>query len=78
MWLDHNVTSKVKLCSQQVNRQLRVDAVEYLDALPSYWPIPRDRRAYILDLNDEKHDEIFCGDDGKTISVDFLIKNAVC
>ena len=78
VWLDHNVTSKVKLCSQQVNRQLRVDAVEYLDALPSYWPIPRNHRAYILDLSDEKHDKIFCDDDGKTISIDFLIKNAVC
>ncbi|KAF8966029.1 hypothetical protein BDZ97DRAFT_1917737 [Flammula alnicola] len=66
VWLDSDVTSKVSHGSHQLNRQLRVDSVEYLSALPSYWPIPREKRAYVIDLSDEKYD--IRDEDGKQIS----------
>ncbi|KAJ7834659.1 hypothetical protein B0H14DRAFT_3461961 [Mycena olivaceomarginata] len=34
----------------------KVECVEYLDQIPSFFPVPRTKNAYILDLRDEKFD----------------------
>ena len=49
--------------------------VEYLDDLPSYWPIPEVNVVYILDLSDPKSD--IKDKDGKLLPVDALICNKV-
>jgi len=40
----------------QVTQQCTVDYIEYLSALPTYWPVPRDKCAYLIDLSDPKYD----------------------
>jgi len=75
VWLDVDVTSTVEYDKTQITRQCVVDAVEYVSGLPSYWPIPQDRRAYMLDLSNptfKVKDKT-----GKLKTVDFLIKNQV-
>ncbi|KAF8156698.1 hypothetical protein B0H34DRAFT_798097 [Crassisporium funariophilum] len=65
VWLDSDV-----------NRQLRIEAAEYLTALPSYWPIPRDKCAYFIDLSDPKYK--IQDDEGDLLLVDALIKDRDC
>ncbi|KAF8957481.1 hypothetical protein BDZ97DRAFT_1758709, partial [Flammula alnicola] len=72
---DSDITSKVKLGSHRLNRQLCVNAIEYLSSRPSYWPVPHDKRAYVIDLSDEKYDQIFYDEDGEILSIDALIKD---
>ncbi len=75
VWLDVDVTSTVEYDKTQITRQCAVDAVEYVSGLPSYWPIPQDRRAYMLDLSNPKFK--IKDTTGKLKTVDFLIKNQV-
>ena len=71
LWLDDGLTSRVsnKLC--KVTRQKSVERVEYLEDIPSYWPIPDVYVAYVLDLSDPKFD--IKNKDGDLIPVDTLI-----
>ena len=71
LWLDVGLTSRVsnKLC--KVTRQKSVERVEYLEDIPSYWPIPEVYVAYVLDLSDPKFD--IKNKDGDLIPVDTLI-----
>lgn len=75
IWLDSDIESTVKTGHFQLTRQRHVDILEFLTDLPSYWPIPRDRRAYIIDLSDPKYN--ITDKHGKLLTVDALIKNAV-
>ncbi|KAF8961308.1 hypothetical protein BDZ97DRAFT_1760046 [Flammula alnicola] len=73
IWLDLDVSSEVSNVRQQLHRRLTVDSVEYVKGLPSYWPIPRDKCAYLVDFSDSKY-EIY-DEEGKLLPVDPLIKN---
>jgi hypothetical protein len=74
-WLDDFISSTVKQGPIKITRQCKVDAVEYLSDLPSYWPVPRNKRAYVVDLSDPKFNVY--DKNGKLMTVDALIKNAV-
>jgi hypothetical protein len=74
-WLDEGISSTVERGPFQVTRQCTVDYIEYLSALPTYWPVPRDNRAYLIDLSDPKYD--IKDKNGKLLPVDALIKNSV-
>jgi len=50
-----------------------VERVEYLNDLPSYWPIPEVYVAYVLDLSDPKFN--IKDKDGNLIPVDALISD---
>jgi hypothetical protein len=72
LWLDEGLTShhvSNKPC--KVTRQRSVERVEYLNDLPSYWPIPEVYVAYVLDLSDPKFD--IKNKDGDLLPVDALI-----
>ena len=71
LWLDDGLISRVSNKPCKVTRQRSVERVEYLNDLPSYWPIPEVYVAYILDLSDPKFD--IRDKDGKLLSVDTLI-----
>jgi len=73
-WLDDSILSTVKQ-GPMITRQCKVDTVEYLSDLPSYWPVPRNKRAYVVDLSDPKFNVY--DKNGKLMMVDALIKNAV-
>lgn len=75
VWLDPTVSSTVKHGHVQLTRQRSVEHVEYLSCLPSYWPVPRDKTAYIVDLSDAKYN--IKDKNGNITTVDALIKNAV-
>jgi hypothetical protein len=49
-WLDPEIESHISNQPQRLNRQLLVDHVECLSHVPTYWPVPRQRTAYIVDL----------------------------
>ena len=46
-WLDPVITSRVVSGEMQITRQRRVKHVEYLDEIPSLWPVPRNAVAYV-------------------------------
>ncbi|KAF8908580.1 hypothetical protein CPB84DRAFT_1744207 [Gymnopilus junonius] len=73
-WLDKEVTSTVEVGLFKITREVTVDCIEYLSALPSYWPVPRDNHAYLIDLSSPKFD--LKDKHGKLLPVDTLIKNA--
>ena len=74
-WLDKDISSMVKCGPFQVTQQCTVDYIEYLSALPTYWPVPQDKWAYLIDLSDPKYN--IKNKNGKLLSVDVLIKNSV-
>ena len=74
-WLDDKISSTVKPGPIKINRQCTVDVVEYISDLPSYWPVPRNKRAYVVDLSNPKFNVY--DKNGKLMTVDALIKNAV-
>ncbi|KAF8175111.1 hypothetical protein BJ912DRAFT_1075466 [Pholiota molesta] len=74
VWLDKDVSSTVKYGYVQITRERLVDCVEYVTGLPTHWPVPRDRRAFIIDLTDPKYD--LKNKDGKLMTVDAIIKNS--
>ena len=74
-WLDKDISSMVKCSPFQVTRQCTVDYIEYLSALPTYWPVPQDKWAYLIDLSDPKYN--IKDKNGKLLSVNVLIKNSV-
>ena len=74
-WLDDGILSTVKQGPIKITRQCTVDAVEYISDLPTYWPVPRNKRAYVVDLSDPKFDVY--DKNGRLMTVDALIKNAV-
>jgi hypothetical protein len=74
-WLDDGISSTVKQGPIKITRQCTVNAVEYISDLPSYWPVPRNKRAYVVDLSDPKFN--IYDKNGRLMTVDALIKNAV-
>lgn len=74
-WLDPDVTSRISDKPRRLNRQLMVDRIEYVTGLPSYWPVPRVKTAYIVDLSDPKY--LAYDNDGEPFTIDALIKNKV-
>jgi hypothetical protein len=36
----------------KLNRQLTVQSIEFVHGLSSYWPIPREKRAYVVDISE--------------------------
>ena len=75
VWLDSDIASRVSDTPRRLNRQLLVDRVEYLHDIPTYWPVPRVKAAYILDLSDPKFD--IEDPNGKLLPIDTLIKDKV-
>ncbi|KAF9481142.1 hypothetical protein BDN70DRAFT_976125 [Pholiota conissans] len=74
VWLDPGLTSTISYQPDyKLNRQLVVDRLEFLDRIPTYWPVPRVPTAYIVDLRDSKFD--IYNEKGKLIPVDVLIRN---
>ena len=71
LWLDDGLTSRVSNKPCKVTRQRSVERVEYLNDIPSYWPILEDFVAYVLDLSDPKFD--IRNKDGDLLPVDTLI-----
>lgn len=71
LWLDDGLISRVSNKPCKVTRQKSVERVEYLNDLPSYWPIPEVLVAYVLDLSDPKFD--IRNKDGDLLPVDTLI-----
>lgn len=65
-WLDPEIVSHVSVGTVCLNRQLVVERIEWLSELPTYWPVARQKTAYIVD------------DKGELLSADALIKNKVC
>ncbi|KAF8219819.1 hypothetical protein L208DRAFT_1382878 [Tricholoma matsutake] len=62
-WLDPEIVSHVSVGTVCLNRQLVVERIEWLSELPTYWPVARQKTAYIVD------------DKGELLSADALIKN---
>ena len=75
IWLDDGLTSRVSNKPCKVTRQRSVERVEYLNDIPSYWPIPEVYVAYVLDLSDPKFD--IKNKDGDLLPVDTLICDKV-
>ncbi|KAF8150839.1 hypothetical protein B0H34DRAFT_801758 [Crassisporium funariophilum] len=76
-WLEDCISSQVKQGPILITRQCTVEALEVLECtsdLPSYWPVPREKRGYLVDLSDPKWNIL--DKNGKLISVDGLIKNS--
>ncbi|KAG6824086.1 hypothetical protein H0H92_008038, partial [Tricholoma furcatifolium] len=73
VWLDSDVESQVTRRPQRLNHQLMVDELETVTGLPLYWPVPRVKTAYLLDLSSDEHN--IKDDNGNLLSVDALIKN---
>lgn len=65
-WLDLEIVSHVSVGTVCLNRQLVIERIERLSELPTYWPVARQKTAYII------HDK------GELLSADALIKNKVC
>jgi hypothetical protein len=74
-WGDANIISHAIDGPARINRQGKVERVEYLDQIPSFFPVPRKKTAYILDLRDEKFDYVDA--DGVPLCADRLILNKV-
>ncbi|KAJ7649280.1 hypothetical protein B0H17DRAFT_1215320 [Mycena rosella] len=54
VWYDTDIKSKAIDGPAPINRQTKVMRVEYLDDVPSNFPVPRIPTAYILDLRNPK------------------------
>ncbi len=75
VWLDSDIKSDVCAEPTKITRELSVLRVEYLSALPSYWPVPREATAFVVDLHDPRYD--LYDKNGQRLSPDALIKNKV-
>jgi len=75
VWLDPTISSTVQYGKFCITRQYTATAFETVTGLPSYWPVPRDKRAFLLDLSDPKYDVY--DKNGKLMAVDAIIKNNV-
>ncbi|KAJ7804189.1 hypothetical protein B0H13DRAFT_2687480 [Mycena leptocephala] len=75
VWYDTDIVSKAIDGLAKINRQTKVERVEYLNnVIPSYFPVPRTRTAFILDLRDPKFD--FYDKAGDPLLADTLILDA--
>lgn len=76
VWTDSDLISHAIEKRFKVTKELQVDRVEYLNEIPSVWPVLKEATAFIVDLRDPKF-AVF--KDGETVPVtpDFLIKNKV-
>ncbi|KAJ7857082.1 hypothetical protein B0H14DRAFT_2578495 [Mycena olivaceomarginata] len=69
-----NIISRTIDGPATINRQGKVEHVEYLNQIPSFFPVPRKKKtAYILDLRDEQFD--YFDADGVPLRADCLILN---
>ncbi|KAF7304584.1 hypothetical protein HMN09_00861500 [Mycena chlorophos] len=86
LWAD-DIVSYVLIGRFQVTSKETVERVEYLRELPSLWPIPKVRTAFVLDLRDPKfeirdpkyetHEKSGDDDDDDVLlTVDALVKDA--
>ncbi|KAJ7475308.1 hypothetical protein B0H11DRAFT_1727892 [Mycena galericulata] len=76
VWCDTDIISKAIDGLAHINRQTKVQRVEYLNELASGYPVPRIPTAYVLDLRDPKFD-FRAGADGRgeLLNADALILN---
>ncbi|KAF9489003.1 hypothetical protein BDN71DRAFT_1512533 [Pleurotus eryngii] len=72
VWIDPGLTSEVCDQTTSITCEVTVDRTEYLSEIPSYWPVPRIKTAYVMDLRDPKFD--FCDAKGNLLAADALIK----
>lgn len=76
IWHDSNgLTSRIIKKKLQITSNVEVDKLEYLSELPSMYPIPRDRTAYLVDLRDPKF--MIYDTKGKLYTPDALMKDKV-
>ncbi|KAJ7476811.1 hypothetical protein FB451DRAFT_1366387 [Mycena latifolia] len=71
VWGDANFISRAIDGPATINRQSKVERVEYLNDIPSFLPVPRNKTAFVLDLRDAKFD--FVDDGGELLRADTLI-----
>ncbi|KAJ7702166.1 hypothetical protein B0H16DRAFT_1832003 [Mycena metata] len=74
LWQD-DITSSVRTGRFTITQKIKVQRLEYLSEIPSIWPIPRSSTAFVIDLDDEKHN-IINPDTGDLMAVDRIIRNA--
>ncbi|KAF8991412.1 hypothetical protein BDQ17DRAFT_1332872 [Cyathus striatus] len=56
VWLDDDVrTTKVISRLTAINKCVDVEVVEYVNGIPTAWPVLQHTTAYVLDLSDEKY-----------------------
>ncbi|KAJ7148855.1 hypothetical protein C8R46DRAFT_1310984 [Mycena filopes] len=70
-WYDPAIISRVVLGDAAINRQNKLKRVEYLDVIPSYFPVFREPTAIVIDMRDPKFD--FYDKDGVLLAPDALI-----
>ncbi|KAJ7176340.1 hypothetical protein C8R43DRAFT_1102271 [Mycena crocata] len=73
VWGDVDFISRAIDGPATINRQSKVVRVEYLNDIPSFLPVPRNKTAFILDLRDPKFD--FADADGVLLRAHTLILN---
>ncbi|KAF9013084.1 hypothetical protein BDQ17DRAFT_1419266 [Cyathus striatus] len=77
VWLDEDVETieveQLKTGHISVTKRVKVRTVEYVEAVPTAWPIPYEPTAYVLDLSDLKYN--LTDKNGRVLSVDAIIKD---
>ncbi|KAF9492465.1 hypothetical protein BDN71DRAFT_1433241 [Pleurotus eryngii] len=72
VWMDPSLTSEVCNQTTSITCEVTMDRTEYLSEIPSYWPVPCIKTAYVVNLWDPKFD--FCDAKGNLLAADALIK----
>jgi hypothetical protein len=75
IWQDPDIKSRVLTGKFRITKILTVDRIEYLNDLPSIWPVSQIPTAYVVDL-DTRHGDID-PESGRPDTLDFLIRNHV-
>ncbi|KAJ7830499.1 hypothetical protein B0H14DRAFT_3143490 [Mycena olivaceomarginata] len=73
IWRDPDIKSRVLTGKFRITKILTVDCIEYLNNLPSIWPVSQIPTAYVVDL-DTRHGDID-PESGWPNTLDFLIRN---
>lgn len=72
-WLDDDVTSMRIYGKTSLTSRTRVECVEKVNGLPTVWPVPRIKTAYLLDLTDDEDAKKFAA----AFTIDNIIKDNV-
>ena len=67
------MTSQVRAGHFKITHSTLVERIEYIDRIPSVWPIPAVPTTYVLKLENIPKD-----DDGEPYKLDTLINKCVC
>ncbi|KAJ7309456.1 hypothetical protein DFH08DRAFT_974707 [Mycena albidolilacea] len=70
-WYDPNIISRAILGPAEINRQNKLQRVEYLKNIPPYFPVFREPMAIVIDMRDPKFD--FYDKEGVLLAPDTII-----